>query len=298
MNRESKEIFERQNMPELIATQKTASNCYSVGKLWSVILVFISVVIPVIINIILFIFNIKMLSACLIFTSFICFGLSELLRLKIKKWKFFGAGMQQYFDEFVFKLKNTCRKYICPKKLSQFERSKLIKKFEKKDNKRFQNWYSNFTSLSYENAVYQCQKQNIRWDIYVRKNYLIFLVIISILIIVVIILNSIIRRMNILLVIAILSSLVPIGSFLYNGIKKLYNDIKSQSALYEHIESIESKQTNKELWDEIEELQIEIYNYRKQAYLIPNWFYKLSRNSKQKEEDYFAKSFSKTNNDD
>ena len=44
----------------------------------------------------------------------------------------------------------------------------------------------------------------------------------------------------------------------------------------------------------LEELQIEIFNYRKQAYLIPNWFYKLSRSSKQKEEDYFAKSLSKT----
>ena len=132
MNRESKEIFERQNLPGLIAAQKTASNCYSAGKLWSALLVFLSVVVPVVINIILSIFNIDILNGCLIFLSFICFGLSELIRVMINKWKFYGAGMQQYFDEFVFELKNSCRKYICPKKLSQFERSKLIKKFEKK----------------------------------------------------------------------------------------------------------------------------------------------------------------------
>ena len=294
MNRESKEIFARQNLPGLVAAQKTASNCYSVGKLWSGLLVFLSVVVPVVINIILSIFNIDTLNCCLIFISFACFGLSELTRAMMKKWKFYGAGMQQYFDECVFDLKNSCRKYICPKKLSQFERSKLIKKFEKKDNKPFQNWYSDFSSLSYEDAVYQCQKQNIRWDICVRKNYLIFLIIISVVIIAGIVLNAIIKRMDILLIIAILSSLVPIVTFLYNGIKKLCKDIKSQRSLYEHIESIESEQTKKELWDEIEELQIEIFNYRKQAYLIPNWFYKLSRSSKQKEEDYFAKSLSKT----
>lgn len=40
MNRESKEIFERQNLPGLVAAQKTASNCYSTGKLWSALLVF------------------------------------------------------------------------------------------------------------------------------------------------------------------------------------------------------------------------------------------------------------------
>ena len=110
MNRESKEIFARQNLPGLVAAQKTASNCYSVGKLWSGLLVFLSVVVPVVINIILSIFNIDTLNCCLIFISFACFGLSELTRAMMKKWKFYGAGMQQYFDECVFDLKNSCKK--------------------------------------------------------------------------------------------------------------------------------------------------------------------------------------------
>ena len=74
MARDSKEIFERQNLPGLVAAQKTASNCYSTGKLWSALLVFLSVVVPVVINIILSIFNIDTLNGCLIFVSFFVLG--------------------------------------------------------------------------------------------------------------------------------------------------------------------------------------------------------------------------------
>ena len=112
MDRRSKEIFERQNMPGLVAAQKTAHNCYSVGKIWSVFLVVTSVAVPVAINVVLSLFDIDILNGCLIFASFLCLIVSEFIRTRIKKWKFYGAGMQQYFDEFVFGLKNSCKKYI------------------------------------------------------------------------------------------------------------------------------------------------------------------------------------------
>lgn len=170
MDRRSKEIFERQNMPGLVAAQKTAHNCYSVGKIWSVFLVVTSVAVPVAINVVLSLFDIDILNGCLIFASFLCLIVSEFIRTRIKKWKFYGAGMQQYFDEFVFGLKNSCKKYIYPQKLSLYERLKLMKRFDKRNDESFRDWYSDFSALPYEEAVYQCQKQNIRWEMSAKKH--------------------------------------------------------------------------------------------------------------------------------
>ena len=75
-----------------------------------------------------------------------------------------------------------------------------------------------------------------------------------------------------------------------------YDPMKSteDSVSFPTVGYIESKQTKKKLWDEIEELQLEIFDYRKQAYLIPDWFHRLGHNNRQKEEDNFAESLSKT----
>lgn len=293
MDRRSKEIFERQNMPGLVAAQKTAHNCYSVGKIWSVFLVVTSVAVPVAINVVLSLFDIDILNGCLIFASFLCLIVSEFIRTRIKKWKFYGAGMQQYFDEFVFGLKNSCKKYIYPQKLSLYERLKLMKRFDKRNDESFRDWYSDFSALPYEEAVYQCQKQNIRWEMSAKKTYLVVLIIMSAVIIIGIVINAILQRMNVWVMVAVLLTLVPVATFLYNAIKKLCEDVKSRNSLYLHIESMEEKHSPEELWDEIEELQVEIFDYRKQAYLVPDWFHKLFRHGKQKEEDNYAENLSK-----
>ena len=79
---------------------------------------------------------------------------------------------------------------------------------------------------------------------------------------------------------------------------KCSKDIASQQQLYDIISSIEGKlKSKKKILDEIEELQVEIFDYRKKAYLIPNWFYKLFRKNMQTEEDRLAKEISKGNNE-
>ena len=91
----------------------------------------------------------------------------------------------------------------------------------------------------------------------------------------------------------IISSILPLSSYFYNGLKKLSKNIKSQENLYSHIEVIERDLKNqKAILDEIEELQVEIFEYRKKAYLIPDWFYKFYRNKFQTQEDLYAKHIS------
>lgn len=289
----SKEIFERQNMPGLVSAQKAASYCYKDGKKLATALALISIIFPIATNILLLFVDDIVVSSILSVFLFLGFILAEIIRMSLDKAKFNGAGLQQYFDEFVFGLKNSCKKYLVPAKITSSERIRLILKYKDEPDENFSNWYSDYSKLSYEQAVYQCQKENIRWDLAIRKKYKNFLVLLMVLLGVFLIINAILQRMEIVSLITIISSILPLSSYFYNGLKKLSKNIKSQENLYSHIEVIERDLKNqKAILDEIEELQVEIFEYRKKAYLIPDWFYKFYRNKFQTQEDLYAKHIS------
>ena len=216
--------------------------------------------------------------------------IAEVLRTQINKAKFYGASMQQYFDEIVFGLKNSCKKYIVPQKLTQSEKLKLTLKYKNKNSDAFKNWYSDFSSLPYEQAVYQCQKQNIRWDLFIKKRYLSLLIVCASLMAILVILNAIIRRNEVASLMVILSSCLPLFSYFLTSFIKLNRSINAQENLYKHIERIE-KQIKEEnnIWNEVEELQIEIFAYRKKAYLIPDWFHRIFKKQLHESETEMAK---------
>ena len=53
--------------------------------------------------------------------------------------------------------------------------------------------------------------------------------------------------------------------------------------------------TENEIWNEVEELQVEIFSYRKKAYLIPDWFHCIFKKDLQESENEFAKLFCEGN---
>lgn len=293
MKNDSKIIFERQNEQGMINAQKAAHYSYLTGKRVIFVLATVSIIIPIISNVLLLLFNNIILANLLSVIGVCCFLGGEILRLFIKRYKFYGAGLQQYFDEFVFGLKNSCRKYIPPKKLTFEQRLSLLKKYEKKDNAPFVNWYSDYSSLPYEKAVYYCQKENIRWDKKLREKYIAGLVISLFIIILAFVIHAIFYNKSTNDLIAILVSIAPVFSYLIHGIIKLCKDLNNQKNILSCIENIETKMTSsKKIWDEVEELQVEIFKYRKTNYLIPNWFYNLFRKSIQKNEDDLAQGIS------
>lgn len=290
MNKDSKQIFQRQNQVGLVDAQKTAACCYAYGKKLTIVLALLLILYPILVNILVFFVDNMVLSGILTFLLFVSLIIAEVLRRQISKAKFNGAGMQQYFDELVFDLKNSCKKYLMPKKLTLSERLELILKYKDRSNENYKNWYSDFSSLPYEQAVYQCQKQNIRWDISVRKKYQILLMVSASFLALVVIINAIIKHYEVLSLITILSSIFPLFSYFFSSFKKLNSDISAQEDLYIHIEKIEGQITKEnEIWDEIEELQVEIFSYRKKAYLIPDWFHCIFKKDLQKSETEFAK---------
>ena len=294
MSKDSEKIFNRQNEQSMILTIKAAAYSYAFGKKLTLYLAILLIICPILVNIVLIFIDNTILNSILSVFSIIVFIIGEFVRNKINKAKFYGAGMQQYFDEYVFSLKNSCRKYISPKKLTLSKRIELVNKYKDKntakDSDNFANWYSNYSALPYEQAVYQCQKESIRWDLSIRKKYNNFLKIIFYCVLVLLIINAILQRVVISSLITVISTIVPLFSYFLNSLKKLKADIIARADLYEHIEYIEKNiKSKKDLWDEVEELQVEIFNYRKKAYLIPDWFHDLYEKKLQKEEDDYSK---------
>lgn len=294
----SKAIFDRQNLQGLVEEQKTAHYCYRKGKWLSLLLIFFQILLPIATNVIIIFTKNDIVSTILIVLSFIEFIVGEIIKHCMSRAKFLGACLQQHFDEFVFELKNSSRKWLQPDKLTRDERLILIGKYKNKSNERFYNWYSDYSALPYEQAVYNCQKENLRWDLNIRKKYLILLIVMCSCLSLGLIINAICQRMNIITLIVALSSLAPVGSYFCGMFRKLGKDISIQKLLLDKITAIDEKQQNAEsIWDEIEELQVEIFKYRKSLYLIPDWFYKIFRPKMQAAEDTFAKDISSNNID-
>lgn len=289
----SKDIFNRQNLPGCVAAQKTAHYCYKKGKRLALLLAFFLTFLPVASNIIILCTNNEIVNAILIVFSVIEFIAGKIIKDFLSKAKFAGASLQQYFDEIVFDLKNSSKKYLAPKKLNGDERRMLILKYRDKDNAPFQNWYSDYSALPYEQAVYNCQKENLRWDSTIRKKYFVLLIFLCSLLTIGITINAIFQRMNVITLIAALSSIAPVFSYFWSAFHKLHKDISKQEQLSNTIAEIDAKQENATfVGDKIEELQVEIFTYRKSVYLIPDWFYKLFRHKMQCDEDKFAETVS------
>lgn len=285
----SKDIFNRQNELPFVNAQKVAKYCYRRGKILAACLAVVLLLIPIAVNIIIPLINNDIFNGIMAILLIIAFVGGQVIRKLLEKQKFYGAGMQQYFDECVFDLKNLCRKYIVPRKITLSLRLELIKKYEKKDHTPFINWYPDYSALSYDKAVFYCQKENVRWDSDIRNMYRTYLICIALLLGTGVIINAVLQRMEVIKLLAIIISGLPITSYFFTGFQKLVEDINDQRSLMHHIEKLEhALNEGINIWDGVEELQVEIFNYRKKAYLIPDWFHEIFRKRFQGRADLFA----------
>ncbi len=286
---ESKDILIRQNQPENLRYQTVAGECYKHGKLLSYFTFLFAVIIPLSLAIVQkFVAN-SMVVAIFCIIAFICWIIGMLLRSEANRYKNNGACFQQLFDESVLGIKNTSNKYIAPKMLPQEERLKLMMKYKEKNSKSKKDWYSDYSSLPYCEAVFCCQKENIRWDLGLRKRYRTLLLILALIAIGIVILLAILKNKRVSTIILALFSVFTLIEYFINSYRKIKNDIEKQSKIKLKMELIEENiKVYSDLWDKIEELQVEIFEYRKKAYLIPDWFYKIFRKKDQQMSDMCA----------
>ena len=268
---------------------------YASAKKWIAPLFFCMILWPLVINIVTNFVKNDVFLGLLIVATFIFTGLGYVIRYIYKKKKLLAAGIQQKFDLYVLDIKETCGKYLKQKMPQRECVIKAVKKYESKEDNLFLNWYSDYSKLPFEQAVFFCQKENLNWTLKLKKVYLIFLICFFTVIFIGIVINSILSSDLLIKFVLILFTLFPLILSFAEGLRKIIKDISCQQEIQEKIKQIETelnKLNGKALNDLSEKLQAEIYMYRQKSYMVPEWFYKITRKKYQNTEDEIAREIS------
>ena len=267
-------INERQNEEKSIRYLAAQRQLYSEAKCWNNILIFFSVVVPVILVITREVFEI-----CEIFKIFTyVYPILSLIAVYfinsiVCKKKRIAAEIQQHFDTYVFQMPWDDNQFGKKSDLSSIiaQKSEKLLKCDKEREKLI-NWYTNIDSgLNLLKAISLCQKINFYWDINLRervKNGIIIAIIVLILLlyIIAIINDQTIRHFTISLWI-----MLPILKWSWNDvILKIVGDIK----LLNEINNLFNEK-NKYTMRKLEIIQSKIYTHRKNSFIIPDLVYNI-----------------------
>ena len=286
---ESKNILIRQNEPENLRYQIVAGECYKRGKILSYCVLICSVLVPVLFSVAQKFLKDDTIVASLCILYFWVWCVNLILRNQLARYKYYGACFQQIFDKNVLKINDTVNDFISSQIIQTEQRLKLMKKYSNKKRAPKEDWYNDYSSLPYNKAVFYCQKENIRWDLDLRKRYQYLLLSLAVISIGLILLFAILTHKSVATMILSFASGLTVLEFFLNSYFKLNKDINTQLNLKRITDEIESDIDNDSaLWSKIEMVQYKIFDYRKKAYLIPDWFYKIFRKKDQEVSDMFA----------
>jgi len=282
------EISQNQNKVEFIDLLKAQRIAYSKCKKY-LICDLVSVFIAIILPLLGLIENdlVRPLGA----VGFIWTVIYLITELYKKKLTTIAAKIQEEFDTELFNLH--WNKMLCKNKINQDTRHDLSIEYHKDDLK---NWYSVEidNTLPHNIAVILCQRTNFSWELSLRKRFTKFLLAsvtlyYGAIIIVSILLNTGIYDMLILL--------VPSLSFLIYAVKNIYsliNQIHTKQDTLENIDSyleIYSKSKVEPNIELLRQIQDVIYIERSAPEKIPDWFYKIFKDSNEIKTDELIKNF-------
>ena len=158
-------------------------------------------------------------------------------------------------------------------------------------------WYEDYSTHDYCKQILLCQKENLRWDSDLRKKYALAYKVIMYVIIASIFVAATIINPSFLNFLSVAPWCLPFIKYLWsfnnhmneddNRITKLKNEANNLLNNYGSVLDGD-KLIQKEI-----ELQNGIFEHRKKALLIPNFFYKMCRPKQQKNEESIAENYKK-----
>lgn len=261
-------IQKRQNeldMQQLIVTQHYT---YKNAKRWSMVLFIVSVFIPVVINIALY-FDLNDIDTGILAVASICLlFLADFILKEIEKIKKRAAMLQQKFDLYVFNLE-------IASSLDDNIIAEQIEKYRKKDWYRKANWYSNYESMDIDKAVFYSQKENIDWTGNIAKRYRNLLVCISFIALSTFIVNLVLNNSSVVKMLSIIMAALPLITYAKTGYYKIKMDDENLNEIRKFTDEIKSNiddMSSEKLKNKTYILQITLYKFRQEKYLVPDWF--------------------------
>lgn len=157
-----------------------------------------------------------------------------------------------------------------------------------------QDWYSDYSTLSCEEQVFYCQRENVRWNYDLLNSFKRFEAV-TLSVVCAVMLGIFIKTdITFTKILCFLAWIAPIAEYAYSEHKEINKSIElltNIDKLCNEIERDFSKNPS-EIKKKLINLQYRIKEKRELGYLIPDWFYRLKQPKQQIKEDNMAEKIS------
>jgi hypothetical protein len=272
------DIIKNQNKPDFLRLLQAQRIGYTISKNCSFaeyLIVSIGMVIPIYL---IFKPDFNKSSGIIILSGFLMIA-SILLDSFMKNKTIIAAKIQEQFDNCLFNL--TWNELLCNKKVENEDILRLSSRYKKNDLK---NWYSKEIKedLNHKIAVLLCQKTNVFWDKDLRKKYNVVLYVVLGLYYGLVLALGYIRNIPFETFTVIV---LPSLTFLKFQIQLIKNQneiiLKKESIIVKINALLNEYKKKKDIpsYSDLREIQNAIYSLRIQVNKIPNWFYRVYKDS-------------------
>ena len=291
-----KSIYEKQSDTLIIQCLFAQRHKYSQAKLVAYVYFILCVVAVCVITVLKSIIHSETISGLSLVLSLMTFLVAFPLNKLISKIRTEAAEIQQYIDTTLYssnQYSHLNSKWSCP--ITKDRVIEIVSKYPQSGFTYNDKWYEDYSTCDYSKQILLCQKENLRWDNDLRKKYATAYKVIMYVIIVSIFVAAAIINPSFLNFLSIALWCLPFIKYLWSFNKHMKEDDNRITKLKNTADNLLNN-----LWlildgDELIQKEIELQNgifeHRKKAVLIPNFFYKLCRSKQQKNEEKIAESY-------
>lgn len=279
-------IYTKQNEYGMLLLNKTKTCLYSRAKVVSTTRTVLITLITCIFAILTFFYKNDTLSVFSIVFGILACGVSIIIDKYVNDLIWLAAGIQQKFDIYILGIDCSIPAYSLLG-LDFPTREQIIKyenRYKDKIVDNILNWYNDYSNLSTANQILCCQKENFRWEIDLKKIYIIIYIFYYVFLILALIIVGVLTN-NVFKMFSIYAWALPISQKAFANIRHLITDIKRLGKIKKQIDIADSLKTDEiELFNQVSNLQALIYEHRVKSTIVPDFIYKLNRKRLQSDE--------------
>lgn len=270
-------IKQRQNEEKSFMMLAAQRQLYSDAKAHEISSVMLSVIVPFLLSfVLLFVSENSPVRIASYIVAIISATVSFWVDGVIRKKKELAATIQQKFDIYVYSMPWDSKLFGKEKALNNeiAEHSKKIMNNPKK-KAELRDWYTPVAdSKSLSDGILMCQRENIWWDVGLRKRFKIASLIVVVLLSVAVFAMGIWHNESVTRLLWRFAFVAPMIEWLLDTIKRIDEDIDDLKELDNCV-----TETHSRTMDELQEIQRLLYEHRKKCFSIPNTFYNLFKDN-------------------
>lgn len=268
-------IYEKQSQPLIIQSLFAQRRYYTYAKIWTCVYFVICIALVCVFAVLKSHYKSDFITGLSIGLSIATFFAASSINEIVFSLKKKAAEIQQYIDISIFKREEDGFA-IWQSPLTTNEIKEIVSSFPKSDFCKNDKWYEDYSSQPYDKQIVLCQKENIRWDKNLRAYYKYFCIVLLIVAIIAIFIIGLSRNSSFLEILSFVSWSLPFIKYCYSFKERMNEDGERLEKLNHTADSLTELdfKNHSEAILLIVGLQNDIFEHRKKAVLIPNFFFK------------------------